>query len=215
MAAKPFNIIFNDQCLMIVEKIAQLLIQPSPRGEKVTLTSLLAKETGQKVFPCHRLDRQTSGLIIYAKSLPFQQRMMEEFRRGRVEKKYLAFVKGCPKKREGLLKDYIIDREGKILGEAAKPAKTAYKVLKVFPGWSMVELKPLTGRTNQLRIQLAKLGNPILGERKYAFGRDFKVKFRRLALHAFYLSFIHPVAKERLTSQIKLAQDMETFLNFK
>ena len=87
-----------------------------------------------------------------------------------------------------------------------------YRILKDFDNFSVVELEPLRGRTNQLRIQFAKLGHPILGERVYAFRKDFKVKFRRLALHAYFLSFIHPISNQRLNLKIDLPQDMKEFL---
>jgi len=220
---KGFEIVFEDGCLIVLNKIAKVLIQPSPKREKVTLTSLLAKEKNQKVFPCHRLDRETTGLIIYAKSEVIQRKVMDQFRNGEVKKKYIAFVKGNLKKRKGVWEGKIIDREGKIFSEKSKYAKTFYRVLKDFSGWSVLELSPVTGRTNQLRIQLAKINHPILGEDKYAFRRDFssiggfasggKVKFKRLGLHAFYLSFTHPISRQKVTLEIDLAIDMQEFLD--
>lgn len=228
--SKAFEIVFNDEYLIVVNKIAKILVQPSPKKEKYTLTSLLGKETGRKVYPCHRLDRETAGLIIYAKSEAAQREIMREFKQGEIKKKYIALVKGKLSKKKGVLEGRIIDREGKIFGERPKQAKTIYRVLKEFnnftplekrrlpkgklplTGFSMVELEPQTGRTNQLRIQLAKIGNPILGERKYAFRRDFAINVRRLALCAYSLSFIHPESKEKVNLEISLPQDMETFL---
>ncbi len=209
---KGFEVVFDDEYIIVVNKIAKVLIQPSPKKEKITLTSLLRKETNQKVFPCHRLDRETSGVIIYAKTPQIYKVIAQQFKQGKVEKKYIAFVKGRLNRKKGLLQDYIIDREGKIHGEKPKKAKTIYRVLKQQEGFSQLELRPLTGRTNQLRIQLSKIGHPILGEDKYAFRRDFKIKVKRLFLHAFYLSFIHPISKERVTLSIDLAQDMKTLL---
>ena len=209
---EAYEIVFNDEYLLVVNKIAKILVQPAEKKDEVTLTSLLQKESGEDVFPCHRLDRETTGLVIYAKSAHMQEAITQEFKRGEVKKRYIAFVKDSPKKRQGLLEDYIIDSEGKKFGEKPKKAKTFYAVLKKFNNWSVLELEPVTGRTNQLRIQLAKIGSPILGERKYAFGRDFLVKFRRLALHDFYLNFIHPVSRDRVELKIDLPQDMKKFL---
>lgn len=209
---KPFEIVFEDDYLIVVNKTAKILVQPSPKKEKYTLTSLLKTTLKKNVYPCHRLDRETSGLIIYAKTPEVQRIIMEEFRAGEVRKKYAAFVKGRLQKREGMLEDYIVDKEGRYFGEKPKKAKTIYCVLREFKDFSIVELKPLTGRTNQLRIQMAKLGNPILGERKYAFGRDFRVNFKRLGLHAYFLDFIHPISKERVDFSIGLAHDMKSFL---
>jgi len=210
---KPFEIVFDDDYLIVVNKIAKVLIQASKKEAKHTLTSLLTSQMRDKVFPCHRLDRETTGLVIYAKSSETQQKIMDQFRHREVKKKYIAFVKGNFKEKKGVWEGKIIDREGKIFDEKSKYAKTFYRVLKDFLGWSMLELSPITGRTNQLRIQLAKISHPILGEDKYAFRRDFKIKFKRLALHAFYLNFIHPVSKQKVSLEVDLAKDLSEFLN--
>ena len=210
----PFQIVFDDDYLIVVNKIAKVLIQASKGEAKYTLTSLLGRQRGYKVFPCHRLDREATGLVIYAKSLSVQEKITDQFRRREVNKKYIAFVKGNLKKRKGVWEGKIIDREGKIFGEESKHAKTFYRVLKDFSGWSILELSPITGRTNQLRIQLAKINHPILGEDKYAFRRDFKVKFKRLGLHAFYLNFTHPISRQKVTLEVDLATDMSEFLDF-
>jgi len=209
---EPFEIIFQDAAIVVLNKIARILIQPSPKKEKYTLTSLLAETLKMAVYPCHRLDRETSGLIVYAKSQSIQEKVMNEFRRGAVKKRYLAFVRGRLRQQKGILEGYILDREGKRYGERPKKAKTSYCVLKEYKAFSVVELEPFTGRTNQLRIQLANIGNPILGERKYAFGKDFKIRFRRLALHACFLSFIHPLTGQKLHYRLDMPQDMRDFL---
>jgi len=209
---EPFQIVFDDDYLIVVNKIAKVLIQAS-KEEKHTLTSLIGRERGYKVFPCHRLDRETTGLVIYAKSLEIQGKITDQFRRREVKKKYIAFVKGNLEKRKGIWEGKLIDREGKKFAEKSKYAKTFYRVLKDFPEWSILELSPITGRTNQLRIQLAKIKHPILGEDKYAFRRDFKVKFKRLGLHAFYLNFTHPISRQKVILEIDLAADMREFLN--
>lgn len=208
----PFEVVFDDKRLLVVNKIAKVLIQPAVRKEEITLTSLIEQKLACKVFPCHRLDRETSGLVIYAKDRAMQEKIMLKFKERSIEKKYYAFVKGTLKKKRALLSDYIIDQQGMIFGEKKKRAETFYKVLREFKDWSLVELKPLTGRTNQLRIQLAKIGHPILGEDRYAFRRDFKMRFRRLALHAYYLSFINPQDDKRQNIRIDLPMDMEEFL---
>ena len=209
---KAFNIIFNDEYLLAINKIAKIVVIATPKREKYTLTSLLRKYLQKKVFPCHRLDRETTGIIIYAKSENIQNRIANQFRQGIIEKKYFAFVRGKMRKTRGVIDDYIIDREGKKFGEKPKKAITLYRIIKTRPNFSIVELSPRTGRTNQLRIQLAKLGNPILGESKYAFRRDFKLKFKRLALHAYYINFVHPVSNQVINLKIDLAEDMRIFL---
>ena len=211
---KPFDIIFNDEYLVVLNKIAKILVVPSPKKEKNTLTSLLKEELNEEVFPCHRLDRETTGLIVYAKSVDIQQEVMQQFKQAKVEKKYIAFVRGKMTKR-GRIEGEVLDKEGKKFGERSKKARTDFKVISYRKDFSVVELRPMTGRTNQLRIQLAGVDHPILGERKYAFGRDFKVKFKRVALHASFLSFIHPVSSDRLKFSLSLAEDMQAFLKQK
>ena len=210
---EAFDVVFNDEYIIVLNKIAKLLVHPSPKKEKWTLTSLLKDKIKATAYPCHRLDRETTGLIIYAKEKRMQKRVMDEFRKGLVKKKYIAFVKGRMKKTRGSLSGYILDADGVRFREKPKMAKTNYQVLKAFRHFSVVELIPFTGRTNQLRIQLAKYGNPILGERRYAFRRDFKVDFKRLALHACFLSFIHPVSKQRVDLETGLPKDMKEFLS--
>ncbi|MDD4954925.1 MAG: RluA family pseudouridine synthase [Candidatus Omnitrophica bacterium] len=212
---EPFRIIFEDEYIVVLEKQAKILTLPSPKKEKYTLTSLLEEKLKKPVYPCHRLDRETTGLIIYAKSRNIQERIMNEFRQGIVKKKYIAFVRGRLKQRRGMLSGYVIDKEGKRFGEKPKKAKSGFYVLSERNNYSVVELEPLTGRTNQLRIQLADAGCPILGERKYAFGRDFRVNFRRLALHACFISFIHPTTGKKLNFRLDLPSDMKTFLSEK
>ncbi|MFA6281910.1 MAG: RluA family pseudouridine synthase [Candidatus Omnitrophota bacterium] len=210
---EPFKIIFQDEYIVILEKIAKILILPSPKKEKYTLTSLLSEKLKIPVYPCHRLDRETTGLVIYAKNRDVERKIMDQFRDGRVKKGYLAFIRGHLKNKKGILSGYIIDKEGQKFGEKPKKAKTLYRIIREFSNYSLIDLMPLTGRTNQLRIQLANVGNPILGERKYAFGRDFKVNAKRLALHAYFLNFAHPITGKKLLFRLDLPQDMKAFLS--
>ena len=209
---KGFSIVFEDESVLVIDKIAKLLVHPSPKGEEITLISVIEKELKEKVYPCHRLDRETTGLLVFAKDKSAQDNIMGQFKEGRVKKKYAAFVKGVMRAKKGFIEGKIIDKEGERFREKKKYAKTFYRVLAESDCWSYLELEPFTGRTNQLRIQLAGLGHPLLGERKYAFGKDFKVNFRRLALHAIFLSFFHPLSAQLIEAKIPLAQDMADFL---
>ena len=137
---EPFKIVFNDEYIIVLEKRAKILVQPTPKKEKITLTYILEKEIGQKVFPCHRLDRETTGLIIYAKSQKVQAQVMDQFRQGQVKKGYFALVKGSVSKKRGVIEGKIIDKEGRKFREKAKPAKTFYRVVKKFPLFSAIAL---------------------------------------------------------------------------
>lgn len=189
-------IIYEDQWLLIVDKPSGLLTVPTPKNEKRTLTSIL------NLYPCHRLDRQTSGLIIYAKDKFTQQKMMDEFRARKVKKTYFAFVRGVPQKNQGEIKNRV---EG-------LSAETRYKIIEKRKDFAILEVNPLTGRTNQIRIHLKQIGHPILGESKFAFRRDFTIKAKRLMLQAKELDFPHPVTGAQVHLQLELAADMAGFL---
>ncbi|MDD2752401.1 MAG: RluA family pseudouridine synthase [Candidatus Omnitrophica bacterium] len=190
-------IIYEDDWLVIVDKPSGLLVIPTPKKENRTLTSIL------NLHPCHRLDRETSGLIIYAKGKSVQKQMMELFFQRQVKKNYLAFVQGKLPQRNGVIKSTI---EG-------KPAQTHYAVLEERKDFSIVKVIPVTGRKNQIRIHFKSIGHPIVGESKFAFRKDFALKAKRVCLHANYLEFLHPVTKKMLQVEAKLAADMEQFLN--
>ena len=190
-------IVYEDDSLLVVDKPSGLLTVPTPKNEKRTLTSILG------LYPCHRLDRDTSGLIVYAKTKPTQEKMMEEFRQRSVKKTYIAFIRGIPSSEQGIIKDKI---DGLF-------AQTCYKVIEKRSDFAIVEAMPLTGRTNQIRIHFKSLGHPILGEAKYAFRRDFKIKAKRLCLHAAKLEFKHPENGKILKIEIDLPQELQEFLH--
>lgn len=190
-------IIYQDDWLLVVNKPSGLLTIPTPKNEPRTLTSILG------LHPCHRLDRETSGLIIYAKGKSVQKKMMQLFQQRKVKKTYVAFVAGDLPKQESRITNPI---------EGAQ-AITYYRVLRKFGDFSVVQAMPLTGRTNQLRIHFKQIGHPILGERKYAFRRDFKVKAKRLCLHAQKIEFIHPQTGKLLKLSADLPDGLKEFLD--
>jgi len=189
-------IVYEDNWLLVVDKPAGLLTIPTPKKESRTLTSIL------HAHPCHRLDRETSGLIIYAKGKSTQKKMMQEFQYRRVKKKYLAFVQGYLNQNQGQIKNPI---EG-------LTALTKYKVREKKKDFSILEASPLSGRTNQIRIHLKQIGHPILGDTRFAFRRDFKIKAKRLCLHAQSLEFMHPITGKFIHLEAELPQDLKEFL---
>ena len=189
-------IIYEDEWLLVADKPSGLLTVPTPKNEKRTLTSIL------NLYPCHRLDRETSGLIIYAKNQNIQQKMADEFRARKVRKTYIAFVRGEPDQSQGEIKNRI----------AGLSAQTRYKVIEKRGDFAILEVNPLTGRTNQIRIHLKQIGHPVLGETKYAFRRDFKIKVKRLMLHAAGLEFKHPVTGKQLCLRLDLPDELKRFL---
>lgn len=192
---------------MIVDKPSGLLVIPTPKNEKRTLTNILNEELKRnglayRLHPCHRLDRETSGLIIYAKGKSMQRKMSDIFKTRRIRKTYIAFVQGRIGQDKGRIQTSI---EG-------QQALTVLKVLESRKDFSVVEIEPQTGRTNQIRIHFKGIGHPLLGEKKFAFRRDFKLKANRLCLHAARLKFVHPINKKDIAVESPLPLAMKNFL---
>jgi len=216
---RAIKVVFEDDYLVVVEKPSGLLAVPAPNKESRTLTSILNQQFKNRIqnlhlYPCHRLDQDTSGLIIYAWGKSNQQKLMEEFRARRVKKKYVALVHGKLARAQGTLKSFIEDVPigGKRFHHQRKLAITQFKLLQERRGYSIVEVMPITGRTNQIRIHFQQMGNSLVGERKYAFARDFPLKFKRVALHATELEFIHPVTGKVISLKSKLPEDLIKFI---
>ncbi|MBI5144431.1 MAG: RluA family pseudouridine synthase [Candidatus Omnitrophica bacterium] len=212
MAEKRYKIIYEDDWLIVVDKPSGMLVIPTPKKERNTLTDLLNQELDDRgveanVYPCHRLDRETSGLVIYAKGKSVQSLMMDEFRKRAVKKIYTAFTQGTVDKNFDMIKSRIYNRNK----HRNELAITKYRVIERRRGFSIVEAQPVTGRTNQIRIQFKNIGHPLLGESVYAFRKDFKLRFKRVALHAQSIEFRHPVTKIRLQFTSPLPEDMERF----
>jgi len=213
MQDRRYGIIYEDEQLLVVDKPSGMLVIPTPKKETNTLTDLLnmdldARGIETNAYPCHRLDRETSGLIVYAKGKAVQQFVMDEFKRRAVKKTYIAFAQGAVKGPTGAITRNIYDKnKGRSI-----PAVTKYKVVERKGGFSVLEVEPVTGRTNQIRIHLKDIGHPIVGESLYAFRKDYKLRFKRVALHAHKIEFKHPVMKGRMSFQSPLPKDMSDFL---
>lgn len=215
---RSISILYEDSYYVVFDKPSGLLVIPTPQNEQNTLVNIVnaqcVRTSGEgKLHPCHRLDRDTSGVIVFAKGKRCQRLMMDIFRRQEIKKRYIAFVHGRLERREGILKSRIQDLDQKKYYKLfkGKTALTHYKVLQQKKKFSIVEARPVTGRTNQIRIQFSEIGHPLVGERKYAVARDFPLKFRRVALHAYTVEWRHPVTKEMIKVTAKLPQDMEAF----
>ena len=201
------EILFEDDYLLAINKPSGLLVIPTPKNEKNTLTDKINEEFDRRgleirAHPCHRIDRETSGIILYAKGKKMQQKIMNLFHDKKVYKKYIAIASGLIKNDHGEIKHNIEN----------KPAVTKYKVLKKTDDYTVCEVEILTGRTNQIRIHFKNIGHPLLGETKYAFRRDFKIKFKRTALHSFEIRFIHPETRKEIDLTAPIPEDMKKFM---
>lgn len=204
----PLKIVHEDDCILVIDKPSGLTVHPGAGSRSGTLANALLYYTKNlsTVNPerpgiVHRLDRETSGLMVIAKNNAAHLNLTKQFSAHTVKKKYIAVVKGRVEFDEGEI-DLPIGRHKKDFRRQAvsfvdsKPAFTGYKVLRRLDNATLLELTPQTGRTHQLRVHLAHIGYPILGDSKY--GRPARLKsggpseFGRLALHAKELGFKHP-----------------------
>ncbi|TAN60155.1 RluA family pseudouridine synthase [bacterium] len=197
-----YRIVYEDSAIIVADKSSGLLTVATPKKEKFTLESLLS------AYPAHRLDRETSGLILFAKTRRIQKILMDEFRKKQVKKLYRCFVHGIPGRKRGAISRYVRDNPY----EPAKYALTKYRVLESRGDFSVVEVEPITGRTNQIRLHFKQIGHPLVGERRFAFARDFNLKFRRAALHSSDLGFSHPLTRKPMSFHLDLPRDMREFL---
>lgn len=211
---KPVIKLYEDDHYAAFYKPAGLLAVPSDRGTEKSLCDVVNSQfrgrpdipEGMKLHPCHRIDRDTSGVMVFAKGQPSRDALMDLFRGKEVHKTYIAFVHGRLKQKQGEINEPI--REG----AERRPAVTRYSVLEQRTRFAVVEVTPLTGRTNQIRLHFMGLGHPLVGENKFAFRRDFALKFKRTALHASSLVFIHPVTNVEVRIEAPLSTDMRNFL---
>lgn len=213
MAPKKYSIIYEDDSIIVADKPSGMLVIPSPNKETNTLTDLLNRDLDERsieanAYPCHRLDRETSGLIVYAKGKKMQALMMEKFRQRTVKKTYIAFVHGNMEKKSGTINIGIYNKNKKREQEAV----TKYKVLEKRKDFTVLEVEPVTGRTNQIRIHFKEIGHPLVGESFFIFRRDYQLKFKRAALHAHKLGFAHPATGEQLIFESPLPEDMKKLL---
>lgn len=210
---KRYNIIYEDDQIIVVDKPSGMLVIPTPKKETNTLTDLLNRDLDERgvevnAYPCHRLDRETSGIIIYAKGKAVQHSVMEEFRSRSVKKMYVAFVNGVIRKDFDTVRDPIYNRNK----SRSENAITKYKVMERRNGFTVVSAEPVTGRTNQIRIHMKAIGHPLVGETVYAFRKDFKLRFKRVALHAKRIEFVHPVGGKKMVFESPLPDDMVNFI---
>lgn len=200
-------VVYEDDWFYVVDKPAGLLSVPTPKNERRTLTAILNEDLAQKgksyrLHPCHRLDRETSGLMIYAKGKSAQKKMMRQFHCKRVKKIYAAFIQGRLIRNQGEIENPVEGRS----------AVTKYRVIRREKDFTVIEAMPLTGRTNQIRIHLKQIGHPIVGETKFAFRKDFLLRAKRLCLHAKELEFLHPVSGKNIHLSVELPADLKDFL---
>lgn len=208
----PFGIriIYEDDDILVVDKPSGLLTMGTGKEKSRTsyfiLTDYVRKgycKSRKRIFIVHRLDREASGILVFAKTIKAKQRLQKEW--DKTEKKYLAVVHGRLKKKKGTISTYLAENKAHVVYSTPDTSKgklshTAYRALKETKAFSLLEIDLLTGRKHQIRVHLAEIGHPIAGDRKYG---KMKKENLRLALHAKSISFKHPSSGKQLTFETK------------
>jgi RluA family pseudouridine synthase len=207
---KPIALLYQDEHLIVVDKPAGLLSVPSEHSAERALPAALA-EQGIEALPVHRLDREVSGAIVLALHAEARDALDELFRERSVEKIYWALASGRVAPPNGKWHFPILEeKEGARISARGKPALTRYRTLAAHRGVTELEIELETGRRNQIRLHFAHAGFPLIGERKYARGKDsaLRLRSRRVALHAWKLAFDHPITHARVAVEAPLPEDL-------
>jgi len=233
--AIPLDICYEDEYLLVINKPPDMVVHPAAGNYSGTLVNALLGHTDEmNVFDnidrpgiVHRIDKDTSGLLVVAKNEIILARLAEQFSKKTALRRYHAFIWGSPKKRSGRIDSpvgrSVRDRKIMAVTESGKKAVTYYQTLEIFPLISYIELKLETGRTHQIRVHMRSIGHPVFGDQTYdgrgtqlggrnqhdlAFARELLEMMPRQALHAKTLGFVHPATGRELYLDSELPEDM-------
>ena len=221
----PLDIVFEDEHLIVVNKPAGLLSVPLDGSHDVpSVAQHLGQLKGQarrRAFVVHRIDQDTSGLVMFARNGEAQQRLKAQFARHEPERVYLAVVYGHPDPPSGTWRDRLVWDDKAMIQKATHPrdprgtdAICRYHVVESFEHASLIEVRLETGRRNQIRIQARQRGHTLVGEERYVYGPEVlrPIDFGRQALHAARLTVRHPASGDAMTFEAPLPQDFRDLL---
>lgn len=220
----PYEVRFEDADLLVLEKPSGVVTQPGKKHERDSLLNGLFAQFGDALQNLgesrgwgllHRLDKDTSGLVIVALRNNAYEGLLDQFKKRSVRKLYWAIVAGQLAPAQGVIQKPIAEvvstRKKAVISRDGKQAITAYKTLQFEKGASLIEARPKTGRLHQIRLHMADMGHPVLGEEIYAHGLKLPPA-PRLCLHAAMLSFVHPTSGKRLTITSDWPADLKAIL---
>jgi len=219
------DIIYEDEHFLVLNKQSGIAVQPMSKLASISLLdhlrAYLSEQNLEVVYLVHRLDLNTTGALIVAKTHACSQLFTKMFKERKIEKTYLALAHGKFKQKSGEILLNLKKKEGFVHKPAVQKdgekAITFYKVLEFNNDLSLVELKPHTGRMHQLRVHLQAITHPILGDPKYGDRSKDRLCFaskkkKRQILHAYRLAFIHPITNKQFTVKAPLARDFKEIL---
>jgi 23S rRNA pseudouridine1911/1915/1917 synthase len=218
----PFHVVFEDEHLLVVDKPAGVVVHPAAGHATGTLSQALAARGaagGDPLRPgiVHRLDRDTSGLLVVAKSDPVHRALQELIRRRELEREYLALVEGRPARSGTIDAPVGRDRVSRKListrTDAPRQALTHFEIVEELPRTSLLKVTLETGRTHQIRAHMAAIGHPVCGDSQYGGGKSgLALGLTRQFLHSTYLRFRHPITGAYLGCESKLPVDLSRTL---
>lgn len=234
LKARNGSVIYEDDRIIVIEKPAQLLVLPDRYDHSLPNLYEMLKEEFGGIFVVHRLDRETSGVIVFAKDADSHAALNSQFEQRQIHKRYMAIVVGRPAEADGTIDAPISESQihpgvMKVNHKHGKPSRTSYRVEEMFDGYAFVEAMPESGRLHQIRVHLASIGLPVMCDRVYGDGKPFflsqvkshyysegdeKPLLSRTALHAGSITFTHPGTNEQMTCNSELPKDIRSVLNY-
>jgi len=217
---RGLTILYEDRDILVVDKASGLLTVSTDKVKENTAYYLLTKyvrkgnqKSKHRVFIVHRLDRDASGIIVFAKTPHAKRYLQEEWQR--FQKMYYAVVYGRLPEKQGVITSYLVENRAHRMYSVDDPArgklaKTGYRVLRESQTYSLLEIDLLTGRKNQIRVHLSDNGCPVVGDKKYGEKRK---GIKRLTLHAASITIVHPYSKEKMTFTAKVPAYFKALMN--
>ncbi|MBQ6840717.1 MAG: RNA pseudouridine synthase [Bacilli bacterium] len=210
---EKLKIVYEDKDILIVNKKSGMLTVSTDKEKERTLfhevlTFQKQKNKNNKIFIVHRLDKDTSGLVLFAKSEKVKRLLQDNW--DLVEREYVALVNGRVKKQKDSIKSYLMEIKTLLVystkdSKKGKFAQTDYEVLEQNNEYSLLKISIKTGRKNQIRVHLNDIGHSIVGDKKY--GKIKKDPLRRMCLHATKLEFVHPVTKKNMLIEVDIPKE--------
>lgn len=211
----PFTIAYEDEHLLVVDKAAGIVVHPARGHREGTLAQLLAGTAAggdpERAGIVHRLDRDTSGLIVVARSEEIHGLLQQALAQRHIEREYLALVRGRPPARTGTIeapigRDPQVRTRMAVGGNFPREARTHFEISRAFADFTLLSVKLETGRTHQIRVHMQAIGHPVAGDPEY--GAPGALGLERQFLHAARLAFEHPVGGGRVEVRSALPEDL-------
>jgi 23S rRNA pseudouridine1911/1915/1917 synthase len=215
----PYRIVYEDEHLLVVDKPAGLVVHPARGHREGTLSQLLAGVAAggepERAGIVHRLDRETSGLLVVARSEEAHRLLQRALAARRIEREYLALVEGRPPARSGTIeapigRDPRVRTRKAVGGDFPREARTRFELERALPEYSLLRVRLDTGRTHQIRVHFQAIGHPVAGDPEY--GTPGLLGLQRQFLHAARLAFEHPFTEESLELRSPLPGDLAAAL---